>query len=290
MVELMFGNPLKAFAEGSELSQQMQRSKMQTEAQGMQNEAAGMALQQAKWQMPAQEALYNLSQKENQTYDDYNELMRRYPMLSETVKPALSSLNTEQQQAASRQLSGIVAAMNNGRYDVASNLISEASAAQGNAGNKQGEKIFRDFGELVKLNPREFRTASNLIYSQLDPTGFQNVINQSKAMNEMAVQQQELIVKQQNAQTDALKTQGQLNKWANESEQGAIRNSIDQQKLSSEGNLKRLPAEKIQPYFDAADNATAMLNELDGMEKVINDIAPDLTNSQYLNNLQNKIK
>lgn len=292
MVELMFGNPLKAFAEGSELSQQMQRSKMQTEAQGMQNEAAGMALQQAKWQMPAQEALYNLSQKENQTQDDYTDLLRRFPVLSDTIKPALSSLTTEQQQAAARQLSGIVAAMNNGRFDVAYNMIGEAGAAQGNAGNKQGEKVFRDFGDIVKMNPRAFQTASNLIYSQLDPTGFQNVLKNAKSMSEMAAQQQELEIKQQqlgiNARQAATSEFNARSEAEDRDAKTAIdreKNRLDQIKTQNEAEKSKQADPKV--INDFVLSATDSSRKAEELSATINQFGGMIQNPNMLSTISN---
>lgn len=110
-----------------------------------------------------QNALYELSQKPQPTYEDYQTLMSQYPQLSEVVQAPMQNITEERRRVAEQRYAPVIAALNNGNAGVASRLLDDVATSYDNSGDQENAQAARTMVNLMKVDPNIARTSMNLI-------------------------------------------------------------------------------------------------------------------------------
>lgn len=134
-----------------------------------------------------QSALYDLSRKENPTYEDYDSLMKNYPQLAEVVQLPMANITEQRRKAAITQLSPIVAAIQNGRGDKAAMLMDDSIAAYENSGDTQNAEALRTMRKAYDIDPQSIGTTATLMLSGLAPDITKQLLNERKIRYEEMV-------------------------------------------------------------------------------------------------------
>lgn len=135
--------------------------------------------QQANLQM--QQDLARLASNPNATGADYSRIMTLYPQLSEHLKRAADTLNTEQQQSELKHGSQVFAALSSGRSDIAAATLEQRAQALENSGDKMGAAVLRSQAKQVGTDPNKVRNYYGLSLSHLP--GGDKVVNSATALN-----------------------------------------------------------------------------------------------------------
>ena len=139
-------------------------------------------------QLQMQQDLARLASNPNATGADYSRVMTMYPQLSEHLKRAADTLNTEQQQAELKHGSQVFAALSSNRPDIAAVTLEQRAQALDNSGDKVGAAVLRSQAKQLETDPAKVRNYYGLSLSQLP--GGEKVINSATALNTDAREQE----------------------------------------------------------------------------------------------------
>lgn len=182
--------------------------------QSMSGFAGGIGMQEnlvKMQQMQQQQALSKqlqtdlatLSQKPNAKASDFAGMMVKYPQLSEHFKRGWDTLNAEQQQNKLSQATQVYAAVNSGRPDIASDLLTQQATALRNSGKEDEAKAAETMAQFIKMDPASAKTTTGLLLSSLmGPEKFAETFTKLEGENRSA----------QQAPADLLLKQGQAAK------------------------------------------------------------------------------
>lgn len=146
--------------------------------QSMSGFAGGIGMQEnivKMQQMQQQQALSKqlqvdlagLSQKPDAKASDFAGMMIKYPQLSEHFKRGWDTLNGEQQQNKLSQATQVYAAVNSGRPDIASDLLTQQAAALRNSGKEDEAKAAETMAQFIQMDPKSAKTTTGLLLSSL---------------------------------------------------------------------------------------------------------------------------
>lgn len=130
----------------------LQGYQVQTAIQQQQAQQAQVQQQQAA-QARMQADLSGLAANKNATAADYASMITRYPQLSEPLKRASDAMSGAQQESFIQNNAPVLAALQNGRPDVADKLLRDSAAAKRASGLEDQAKQDEAFAEVAKINP-----------------------------------------------------------------------------------------------------------------------------------------
>ena len=111
--------------------------------------------------------LAGLSQKPDAKASDFAGMMVKYPQLSEHFKRGWDTLNAEQQQNKLGQATQVYAAVNSGRPDIASDLLTQQATALRNSGKEDEAKAAETMAKFITMDPKSAKTTTGLLLSSL---------------------------------------------------------------------------------------------------------------------------
>lgn len=121
---------------------------------------------QAEQQKKVQAELLALSQKENRTADDFQDLIIRNPGLAKTFQTSIEQLNTEAQAANISEATNVFAALSSGNTDAALKIIEDRKEAAENSGDQQEVQKAEVLIQAIKANPDAALTSAGLFLAQ----------------------------------------------------------------------------------------------------------------------------
>jgi len=132
-----------------------------------QQQADRRATQQATQEQAAQKKklqteLLALSQKENRTADDFNDLIIRNPGLAKTFQTSIEQLNTEAKAVNITEATNVFAALSSGNTDAALKIVEDRKEAAENSGNQQEAQKAEVLIQAIKADPKAALTSAGL--------------------------------------------------------------------------------------------------------------------------------
>lgn len=244
-----------------------------------------------------QSALYDLSRKENPTYEDYDSLMKNYPQLAEVVQLPMANITEQRRKAAITQLSPIVAAIQNGRGDKAAMLMDDSIAAYENSGDTQNAEALRTMRKAYDIDPQSIGTTATLMLSGLAPDITKQLLNERKiryeemvaaadVQSKMATAQQNLAqgnLYERQASVVVPKTQSEIDQniaqtqaslasaEKQRTEAAFMPEELKLKKQTSQDSFLQRNAETAQKYGEASLSAQEKARELQGVMDLLAD-------------------
>lgn len=111
--------------------------------------------------------LAGLARKPDAKASDFAGMMIKYPQLSEHFKRGWDTLNGEQQASKLSSATQVYAAVNSGRPDIASQLLTEQAAALRNSGKEDEAKAAETMAKFIEMDPKSAKTTTGLLLSSL---------------------------------------------------------------------------------------------------------------------------
>ena len=159
-------DPAQSFTQGIQSGVSLQQAQMQQMQQRMQ-----MARMQSMWQASQQVA-------QNPTLQNVSQLSIAFPEISEQLGRSFNMLQPAQQQAKLQTAIPVYAAAENGRYDVAANLLEQHAAALRNSGQTDEADSTQQMADMFRNNPGQAHTLAGLTLSAaLGPDKFQSTFS-----------------------------------------------------------------------------------------------------------------
>lgn len=121
---------------------------------------------QAEQQKKVQAELLALSQKENRTADDFQDLIIRNPGLADTFKSSIAQLNTEARNTVITDATNVFAALSGGNTDAAIKLLEDRKEAAENSGDQQEVQTSEILIQAIKASPEAALTSAGLFLAQ----------------------------------------------------------------------------------------------------------------------------
>jgi len=118
-------------------------------------------------QLQMQQDLGRLATNPNPTARDYATVMTQYPQMAEHLKKGYEILQPAQQQAKVNSATQVMAALNAGANDVASELLMKEATALKNSGKDDEAKPLETMARLIELNPAMAKTTGALWLSSV---------------------------------------------------------------------------------------------------------------------------
>ena len=258
-------DPSQAFMQGVQQSTVLQDLQMK-----QQQQQAAMAQQQQQ-----QKALQSLFSNPASGAQDYARVMTAIPQLSEHLKRAWDTKNTDQQQQELSNLSQWMYAIKAGQPDVASSLMRTRADAMERAGLKDQAQALKTKADIVDAHP-EFAGGLMMSLAQAHPDG-KKLVDNMTAMGAEKRAQDKAPVDLRTAEADAtikgaqaaVATQTEQQKlltgvWGNANTQSLIQErsaklGLDRDRLTSETQIKI--TEMNQKFGQLPDDARKLVNE-----------------------------
>ena len=169
--------------------------------QGLQ---AGQAIQQIQLQnqareqqQAAKEDLTNFFNKPNKTADDYNQMMIKYPSLSDGLTASYKNVNEEKKLNDFNIASQISGALNGGNKDLAKQILMKEKEAYQNSGDVKGVGSMDNILKSIDSNPNTALEMSNMFMASIYPNKFKDtyegIIKNQQAPLEMKKTEAEII-------------------------------------------------------------------------------------------------
>lgn len=117
---------------------------------------------QAEQKRKVQAELLALSQKENRTADDFQDLIIRNPGLAKTFQTSIDQLNTEARAAAISEATNVFAALSSGNTETALKIVEDRREAAVNSGNQQEIQTAEVLIQAIKSDPKAALTSAGL--------------------------------------------------------------------------------------------------------------------------------
>lgn len=248
-------NPFKVGMAGFQAGQQQKLAQQQLE-------------QQQAAQKQLQSDLYNLSVNKNAGAQDYAALMTRYPQLSEHFKRSWDVLNADQQQNRLTQSAQVFSALQSGQNDVAIDLLSRQAEALRNSGRDADAAAADTMMQLIQKSPETAKTSTGAMLAAImgaDKFGatFGQIGAEQRAQEKQPAEikkaNAEATVKENEAQTSGEKFLLENANVRSQINERAKRLGLDQDKLTSEVQLKLTELGQKANQLD--DNAKKIVND-----------------------------
>lgn len=160
-------SPVTRVQQGVEFGQQ------QSDRRAAQEAAQAKAEQKRK----VQAELLALSQKENRTADDFQDLIIRNPGLAKTFQASIDQLNTEAKTATITEATNVFAALSSGNTDAALKIVEDRKEAAQNSGDQQQVQKAEVLIQAIKSDPKAALTSTGLFLSNIiDADKFKNLL------------------------------------------------------------------------------------------------------------------
>jgi len=117
---------------------------------------------QAEQQKKVQAELLALSQKENRTADDFQDLIIRNPGLAQTFQTNIDQLNEEAKAATISEATNVFAALSSGNNEAALKIVEDRREAAVNSGNQQEVQKADVLIQAIKTDPKAALTSAGL--------------------------------------------------------------------------------------------------------------------------------
>lgn len=137
-------------------------------------------LKKAQNQYNVQDALYQLSQKPNPTYQDYEGIMNNYPQLAEVVKAPMANIDEKRRRVAEQNFAPVMAAAQNGRLDYVGDLLKKQEEAYINSGDSENAQAVQTMRKMFELDPAVGKTMLGLMGMAVSPTTMKSIFAQSE--------------------------------------------------------------------------------------------------------------
>lgn len=204
--------------------------------QGLQS---GQAIQQirlqkqaAEQQQAAKEDLASFFSKPNKTADDYNQMMIKYPSLSEGLSASYKNVNEEKKLNDFNIASQISGALNSGNTDLAKQILTKEKEAYFNSGDTKGVSSMDNILKSIDTSPNTALEMSNMFMASIYPDKFKDtyegIIKNQQAPLEMKKMEAEII----NKMKDSGLKDAQIAKTWREYQQAPIETNIKLQNLA----------------------------------------------------------
>jgi hypothetical protein len=150
---------------------------------GIQQEGQQLAAQQLALAQQAQlqKDLAAFSANPNPGASDYAALMTRYPQLADKFKASYDVMDSGQQKVQFQKLSPVFAALNNGKPEIASQILDTQIEGYRNSGNDAGAAGAQAMKQLIALHPHSAATTIGLQMYGADKDKFSDVLNSLSA-------------------------------------------------------------------------------------------------------------
>lgn len=277
-------SPVQAFTQGLQGAQMV-----------LQNQMAQMQMQRS---LAMQKALMQIGQ--NPTPQDVAQLSVMFPEMSEQFKRSFDMLTPVQQQNKINATLPIYAAVQNGRYDTAAQMLHDQATASENSGNAQQAAQQRAMAQMVLDHPETANTTMGLLLSSaMGPDkfteAFKGIGDQQRAsqLQPAALQKAQgeglesqakgLVAAQtvpQQVQKAGLENQNLNSQIANRANQLAL----DRDKLTSDFQLKLMELKRKPGAVDLSSGAESLVNE------AVQNATLGRQSANQLNDLANQIE
>lgn len=167
-------NPFLQGLQGFQMAQQMAA---QRDALAAQREE-----QAQKAQMKADIAAF--SEKPNKGIDDYQNLMVKYPQLSQTLQRSFENMNEEQKKNKIGELTTLYGFLSNNKTEDAKNYLDTLRTAYENSGDNAAAISLKSIKESLDMQPEGPQAALNMaelqLYKAMGKDAFERMIAQRK--------------------------------------------------------------------------------------------------------------
>lgn len=233
--------------------------------------------QQALQQQLMNEDLYNFSIIPNKTYDDYSNIITKYPSLHEPIQKAWEMKSEGDRQAMLGTSSQVYAALKNNNPAVAGEILDNQIKAYENSGYKQEAFNLKGMRAQLDKDPNLVMDRLGMLMRAVVPEQFKNI---SESLNSLEMQPYEIAESQ--AKTGLVKAQTQGQVIENTYKPQQLQGSIDQTQSQIAVNYATIEnmAERLGLDKDKLATETELkLQELnpsniklsDGAQKIVND-------------------
>lgn len=283
--------------------------------QGMQigqfMQAKELAEREAIQKQQMQEEISAFIYKPNKTYEDFSNMMVKYPSFTENFQKSYEVLDSGRQQGLFKTSSNVYAAIKSNRPDIAKNILETEARGHENAGRTEDAERVRQMAKMADENPQALMTNAGWIMASSDMTKFKDILGSLDA-NQMLPEEINLKKAQagkaeEEAKWIGPKTKAEIGKIEAETEQTEIENDwLPDEKQWNIENIKSQIGERgdrLQLDRDTLETNTQLkFEELGqsniklspGAEKIVNDAVMDsaaaLTQSQKLMGLASKFE
>lgn len=146
-----FEMAMAGYQQGLNIKQERQK------AIDLENKKASVAQMQAD--------LANFARNPNPTAQQYNEMLLKYPDVSDQIKAAYDSLETEEKEVRQGQALTVFTALSSGNADVAKEAINRQIAAAENSGDEEEQRRAEMLLQLIETDPNAAKVSSGLLLS-----------------------------------------------------------------------------------------------------------------------------
>lgn len=215
--------------------------------QGMQigqfMQAKELAEREAIQKQQMQEEISAFIYKPNKTYEDFSNMMVKYPSFTENFQKSYEVLDSGRQQGLFKTSSNVYAAIKSNRPDIAKNILETEARGHENAGRTEDAERVRQMAKMADENPQALMTNAGWIMASSDMTKFKDILGSLDA-NQMLPEE----IKFKQAQTakttaEAEKTETE-NLWYGDKTQAEIDNLESQVEDRQTGRV--LEQQKMQ--------------------------------------------
>lgn len=219
--------------------------------QGMQigqfMQAKELAEREAIQKQQMQEEISAFIYKPNKTYEDFSNMMVKYPSFTENFQKSYEVLDSGRQQGLFKTSSNVYAAIKSNRPDIAKNILETEAQGHENAGRTEDAERVRQLAKMADENPQALMTNAGWIMASSDMTKFKDILGSLDA-NQMLPEE----IKFKQAQTakttaEAEKTETE-NLWYGDKTQAEIDNLESQVEDRKTGRV--LEQQKMQLQND----------------------------------------
>lgn len=226
------------FIQGLQTGQAMQQIQLQKQA--------------VEQQRLAKEDLQSFFSKPNKTADDYNQMMIKYPSLSEGLSASYKNVNEEKKLNDFNIASQISGALNGGNTDLAKQILTKEKEAYQNSGDTKGVGSMDNILSSIDSNPSTALEMSNMFMASIYPDKFKEtydgILNKQKAPLEMKKMESEII----NKMKDSGLKDAQIAKTWMEYQQAPIETNIKLQNLALDRESNKI--KMIEAQLRNTDN------------------------------------
>lgn len=219
-----------------------------------------LQLQQAEAQRAAQiqmqRDLGELSQNQNASGADYAAMMTKYPQLSEQLTKSLAAHTDVQRENVISDASQVFAALQQGKTDVASDVIAAKVAAYRNTGDTRRADGLEAIGHSIKLDPASAKTSIALLLGKaMGPEKFGSLIaslgKEGRDAEQFPYQKSEAESKAGSAKSEA---QIKAAEAANIGKKQALEASNIQSQIAERGAKAKLERDRLAFDKDKAES------------------------------------
>lgn len=125
-------------------------------------------------QEQAKTDLQSFFSKPNKTADDYNQMMIKYPSLSEGLTSAYKTVNEEKKLNDFNIASQISGALNSGNTDLAKQILTKEKEAYLNSGDTKGVSSMDNILKTIDASPQGALEMSNMFMASIYPDKFKD--------------------------------------------------------------------------------------------------------------------